>query len=58
MGLVNDAGPVARLAPVDQPPPDGPLEEAGAAVTCEDAVVLAGARVSTHAADQPRTTLR
>ena len=28
VGLVNDAGPVARLAPVDQPPPDGPLEEA------------------------------
>ena len=41
-------------SPVDEPPPDRPLEEARAAVAGEDAVVLAGAGVAAHAADQPR----
>ena len=56
MRLVYDAGPVTRLAPVDQPPPDGSLEEARAAVACEDPVMFAGACVSTYTADEPSTS--
>ena len=52
VGLVYNAGPIARLTPVDQPPPDGSLEEPGAAVAGEDPVVFTGAGVATHTADQ------
>ena len=37
-------------AGVDDAPPDGPLEEAGAAVAAGDAVVLPEGLVSTHQA--------
>ena len=53
MRLVYNAGSIARLTAVDQPPPDGSLEESGAAVAGEDAVVFARAGVPAHAADQP-----
>ena len=52
MGLVYDAGSIASLAAVDQSPPDGPLEEAGASVTGQDAVMFARAGISAHTADQ------
>ena len=55
--LVDDAVAAAGLAPVYQPPADGPLEEAAAAVAGEDAVVLAGAGVATHAAHQTQPRL-
>jgi hypothetical protein len=40
-------------APVYESSSDGPLEEAGAAVAGEDAVVLPGAGVPSHHAQQP-----
>ena len=57
MRLVDGAAALVvalRLARVDPVPVDAPLEEPGAAVAGEDAVVFAGAGVATHAADQPR----
>ena len=56
MRLVYNAGSIASLAPVDQSPPDGSLEEPRAAVAGEDSVMFAGAGVSTNTADKPGST--
>ena len=52
VGLVYNAGSIARLTPVDQSAPHGSLEEPGAAVAGQDPVVFAGAGVATNTADQ------
>ena len=52
VGLVNDAGPSSRLAPVNQSSSDTALEEARTAITGQNAVVLAGAGVPTHDAEK------
>jgi hypothetical protein len=43
-----------KYTPVDEPPADGPLEEARAAVAGEDSVVLSGAGVAADDAGEPR----